>query len=281
MPTELFAVIGHPVGHSLSPAMHQAGFAARGRDAAYVACEVRPERLPEALAGLEALGFRGCNVTVPFKEAVCRLARSRSAEAAATGSANTVRFDPEGSYAATTDGAGFLAALAEELGWDPRGRRVLVLGAGGAARAIVAALLGAGASVRVTNRTGERAEALARDLGGRGAVQAVAREGDAWTQALAGADLVVNATTLGMHGRGQPLAEEELALVPREAAVVDIVYVPEETPLLAAARRRGLAAVGGLGMLVWQAALSWEVWFGERGPVDVFRAAARRALAAW
>jgi shikimate dehydrogenase len=276
----LLAVLGHPVGHSLSPLLHEAGFRARGRAARYIACEVSPARLPAALAGLAALGFRGCNLTVPHKEAGCRLADARSPEAAATGSANTLRFDEGRVFADTTDGRGLLRALAEEAQWEPQGRRAVVLGAGGAARSVVAALLAAGAAeVAVANRTPERARRLVRDLAVLGPVRTLPAEAaPARAAALARADLVVNATTLGMHGRGQPLDDREIEGLPPTCVVCDIVYVPEETPFLAAARRRGLPTVGGLGMLVWQAALAWAVWFGEEGPASTFLAVARDRL---
>ena len=270
-------VLGQPVGHSLSPAMHAAGFAATGRPGRYGACEVSVARLPRAVAGLAALGAHGCNLTVPLKEAGCALARRRSAEAALTGSANTLAFRPDGEvYADTTDGRGLLRALEAEVGWRPADARVVLLGAGGAARAIAAALSAGGAArVDVVNRTRERALRLATDIGG--AVHAAAT-GEALERALPQADLLVNCTTLGLHGRGVPLDPAHLGALARRAVVCDIVYAPEETPLLRAARAQGLAAVGGLGMLAWQAALAWEVWFGETGPADVFLAAARAAL---
>lgn len=270
-------VLGQPVAHTLSPTMHAAGFAATGRPGRYGAYEVSVARLPRALAGLAALGAHGCNLTVPLKEAGCALAGRRSPEAALTGSANTLAFRADGEvYADTTDGRGLLRALEAEVGWRPAGARVVLLGAGGAARAIAAALSAGGAArVDVVNRTEGRALRLATEIGG--AVRAAAA-GEPLARALAGAELLVNCTTLGLHGRGLPLDGAHLEALPPRAVVCDIVYVPEETPLLRAARARGLVAVGGLGMLAWQAALAWEVWFGETGPADVFLAAARAAL---
>ncbi len=277
LPPPVLAVLGHPVAHSLSPVMHEAGFAATGRPGRYIALDVPSARLPAAVAGMVALGFAGCNLTVSLKEIGCALATRRSAEAARTGSANTLVFRAGEIYADTTDGRGLLRSLREETAWDPRGRRVLLLGAGGAARGIAAALLGAGAgAVLVTNRTPARAERLAADLGG--GIGTVAWGGAPLDAALRMTDLVVNCTTLGMHGQGCPLRPEALDLLPRDAVVCDIVYVPEQTPLLAAARAQGRVGVGGLGMLAWQAALAWEVWFGEEGPADVLLAAARRSL---
>lgn len=255
--------------------MHEAAFAATGRAGRYIACAVQPERLAAALAGLAALGFVGCNVTVGLKEAACALATRRSAAAAATGSANTLRFSPDGAiYADTTDGRGLLASLRQEAGWTPEGRSVLLLGAGGAARGIAQAFAAAGAKVAVHNRTAARAERLASDLGlGIGTVDAAGMP-----DLLLRLSLVVNCTTVGMGGEGLALAEGWLQRLSPSALVCDIVYSPEETALLRAARDLGLPTLGGLGMLAWQAALSWEVWFGTRGPADVMLAAARHEL---
>jgi len=273
LPPPLLAVLGHPVAHSLSPVMHEAGFAAVGRAGRYVACDVPPQRLGAAVAGLAALGFAGCNCTVPMKEAALALATRRSPEAERTGAANTLAFRDGEIYADTTDGRGLLAALAEEAGFSAAGRCVLLLGAGGAARGVAAALAGAGAArVVVANRTVPRALRLAADLGG----PVCAGEADAAEAARA--DLIVNCTSVGMDGRALPLSAE--ALEASGALICDIVYAPaEQTPLLRAARARGLRTVGGIGMLAWQAALAWEVWFGARGPAGVFARAARDALA--
>lgn len=273
--------------------MHEAAFAAAGREARYLACDVQPAQLETALAGMRALGFAGANVTVPHKEAACRWADRRLPAAAATGSANTLAFRPEGVWADSTDGRGLLAALEEEIGWRAASRRVLVLGAGGAARSVVAALLQAGAAeVAVLNRTPQRAAELVADLRALGPLWAVpfplepAPHGlPLWAASAEGAallartDLLLNTTTLGMHGQGSPVPAEALDCLPEAAVVCDIVYVPRQTPLLAAARQRGHPVVGGLGMLVWQAALAWELWFGVRGPAPVMRQAAERALA--
>jgi shikimate dehydrogenase len=276
-PPVLLAVLGHPVAHSLSPAMHEAGFAATGRQGRYVACDVPPERLAAAVAGLGALGFAGCNCTVPLKEAACALADRRSPEAAATGSANTLAFRSGEVFADTTDGRGLLRALREEAGWEPAGCRALVLGAGGTARSVVAALRRAGAEVAVANRTLERARRLAAEIDPR--VTVLGLGGPELEAALARADVLIHCTSVGMDGSSLPLPAEALQALPATALVCDVVYAPrEETPLLAAARARGLRTVGGIGMLAWQAALAWEVWFGETGPADVFAAVARREL---
>ncbi len=275
-PVSLLAVLGHPVAHSLSPVMHEAALAAAARPGRYIACPVAPERLEAALAGLAALGFTGCNVTVGLKERACALATRRSPAAAATGAANTLRFDADGGISAdTTDGAGLLASLRTEAGWLPTGQRVVLLGAGGAARGIAHAMAASGARVSVHNRTPERARRLAADLGPRVAALDIS-DLDA---VLPEAGLVVNCTTVGMGGQGMPLADASLGRLAPHALVCDIVYAPEDTPFLVCARSLGLRTLGGLGMLAWQAALAWGLWFGADGPVDVMLGAARSELA--
>ena len=275
----LLAVLGHPVAHSLSPVMHEAALAAVGWSGRYIACDVAPADLEAALGALRVLGFAGCNVTVPLKEAAARLATSRSAEVAQSGSANTLALDAAGGVRAdTTDGRGLLSALREEAGFEAAGRRVVVLGAGGAARGIVGALRAAGArEVTVANRTLERARALEVAFGG--GVRAAPLDARALEPALAAADLLVQATTVGMGTDALPLPASALAALQRAAIVCDIVYAPPETALMRRARQAGHVVVGGLGMLAWQAALAWEVWFERTGPVAVLRQAAERALA--
>jgi shikimate dehydrogenase len=264
------AVLGHPVGHSLSPAMHNAAFAALGRPAAYHAFDVPPERLADALRGLAALGFLGANLTVPHKERAVPLMDELDPAAAALGAVNTVAVRDGRLVGSNTDGAAFLRALLEEVGWRPAGRSAVVIGAGGAARAVVAALRAGGASVAVLNRTPERARALSASGGGLASAGAF----------LPGADLLVNCTTLGMHPHVDAAPPVDLGLLPAGALVADIVYNPRQTRLLREARARGLRVVGGLGMLAWQGALAWRPWFGEVGPADVMRRAAEEALGA-
>ena len=220
---------------------------------------VKPENLRRALQTLPLLGFAGCNLTIPHKEEALHAVDTVEASAKRAGGVNTVVINPRGQIiGSNTDGHGFIAALRAaaprfDLGQAP----AVVLGAGGAARAIVAALLDHGAhEVRLVNRTPERAAKLAKELGGK--VRGVLWEKRA--DSLADAGLLVNATSLGMEG--QPALELPLDRLPTEAIVNDIVYVPLETPLLAAARARGNLGVDGLGMLLHQAAPGFEAWFG-------------------
>ncbi len=255
----LAGVIGWPVAHSRSPLLHGHWLREHGIDGAYVKLAVAPGRLEAALRGLPALGFAGCNVTLPHKQEAARLVGRIDPAAARLGAVNLVTVAADGTLLGrNTDGAGFLAALADaDPDWRAAAGPAVVLGAGGAARAIVATLLDAGApAVRLLNRTRARAEELADALGG--AVEVLDWERRA--AALDGAALLVNATTQGMAG--QPPLDLDLAALPRAALVSDIVYTPLETPLLEAARARGNRVAPGLGMLLHQARPAFAAWFG-------------------
>ncbi len=257
--SRLAGVMGWPVAHSRSPRLHGFWLRRYGIDGAYVPLAVRPERLEAAVRGLAALGFAGANATLPHKEALLGLVDRVSGEARRIGAVNTLVIDAEGRIEGrNTDAYGFLENLRAGAGWNPAAGPAVVLGAGGAARAVLVALLDAGApEVRLVNRTPARAEALAAAVGGAVRVHPW-REA---ARAMAGAGLLVNATTLGMAG--QPALDLDLAPLPVEAVVNDIVYVPLETPLLAAARRRGNRVVDGLGMLLHQARPGFAAWFGR------------------
>ena len=224
-----------------------------------------PEHLECALRALPALGFAGTNLTIPHKETAVLLVDRLSAAAERIGAVNTVMVEPDGTLSGdNTDRFGFIASLSEsEVGWHVAAGPAVVLGAGGAARAIAVALLDAGApEVRLLNRTPERAHALAGELGGQ--VHPVAWAGRA--AALAHAALLVNTTSLGMHG--QPPLDLALDALPPTALVTDVVYTPLITPLLALARARGNPVVDGLGMLLHQARPGFRVWFGVDPVVD-------------
>ncbi|MDA8230177.1 MAG: shikimate dehydrogenase [Magnetospirillum sp.] len=254
-------VMGWPVGHSRSPRLHGYWLDALGIDGAYVPLPVRPEDFALAVAALPKLGFAGANVTVPHKEAAFALADEVDPMAARIGAVNTLVVLPDGLIEGrNTDAFGFLENLRQGASqWSPAAGPAVVLGAGGAARAVVAALAEAGVpEIRAANRSRERALALEAEFGGP--VRAVAWEER--SDALAGAALLVNTTTLGMAGA--PPLDIDLAPLPAGAVVNDIVYAPLETELLAAARRRGNPTVDGLGMLLWQAVPAFEAWFGAR-----------------
>ncbi len=261
--------------------MHEAGFAATGKAARYLAFEVAPERLEGAVQGLGCLGFQGANVTVPFKEQAFRLADRRGMQAELAGSANTLRFDADGIFADSTDGPGFFASLRDALHWSPVGTSIVLLGAGGAARGIAASALALGAArVTVANRTVGRAESLAHDLHRVGTITPLALVDAGLSAALRDADLVVQCTSVGLGAPDRSvLSPERMEDLRQGSLVVDIVYRPEDTAFLRLASARGLTTVGGLGMLAHQAALSWQVWFGEIGPAEIFLQVAREALA--
>jgi shikimate dehydrogenase len=262
---KLAGVIGWPIAHSRSPRLHGYWLERYAIDGAYLPFAVRPERLAPALTALPALGLSGINVTLPHKEAVLGLCTRVSEAARRIGAVNTIVVAEDGELeGSNTDAFGFLAHLAaSQPGFRPEAGPAVLLGAGGAARAITVALLDAGApELRLVNRTRLRAEALAAALGPRVRLLDWAER----ATALAGAALLVNSTTLGMTG--QPALDLDLAVLPRAAVVYDIVYVPLETPLLAAARARGHAVVDGLGMLLHQARPGFAAWFGREPEVD-------------
>jgi shikimate dehydrogenase len=254
-------VIGWPVAHSRSPVIHRYWLKLYGLDGAYEMEAVRPEEIEDFLKGLGKRGYAGANVTLPHKEAALAAAARPDQAATAIGAANTLWLDAKGLlHASNTDAYGFMTHLAAEApDWNKDSRPVMVLGAGGAARAILHGLLEAGAAkILLANRTEGRAKALAQGFGSR--VSVVPWEDR--NKTLAGCGLLVDATSLGMTGK--PPLDLDLSALPKDATVADIVYSPLETPLLAAAKARGNRIVDGLGMLLHQAVPGFERWFGVR-----------------
>jgi shikimate dehydrogenase len=265
-------VIGHPVGHSLSPLLHNAAFDALGLDWVSVAFSVPAGAATDALAGMRALGVVGLSVTMPHKHDAANLVDECTAVAQRLGAVNCITQTDGRLVGDSTDGAGFVESL-RRTGFDPAGRRCLVVGAGGAARAVVLALADADAlEVVIVNRTQARAEEAAVLAGQRGRV---GRAAD-----VVGADLVVQATPVGMDGvdLGSGTMPFDPSLLHPGQVVADLVYHPMVTPLLAAARARGAETVGGLGMLVHQAALAIERWTGSTAPVEAMWAVAQRGV---
>jgi shikimate dehydrogenase len=264
------AVLGQPVAHSRSPAIQNAAFAALGLEDewSYEAIEVAPTEFSARVGAMAAEGFVGANVTVPHKPAALELADDASQVAIEIGAANTLAFEDGEIRADNTDAEGFLASLPE----SPRSKRALLLGAGGAARAVLWSLLGEGSLVDIWNRTAERADGLAEDLGGT----ALSSKGQRLT--TDDYDLIVNSTAVGLRGE-DPFGE--LPLDPgsfhRRQLVVDLAYGDSETALLRAARDRGATVVDGLEVLVRQGAASFKIWTGVDPPLDVMRSAANRA----
>ena len=270
MSTPKAFVVGHPIAHSRSPLIHGHWLRSLGLPGSYERVDVPPAGLAAFLARFPAEGFVGGNVTVPHKEAVySRLAEgghALSETARRLGAVNTLSLRADGRlHGHNTDGAGFAASVDEAFGpdWEAGATRAVVIGAGGAARAIVGALLDRGIPrLAVANRTAAKAEAIRAFAPDR--IETLAL--DALPARLGDARLLVNTTTLGMKGQAPLILD--LAPLPPDAIVADIVYVPAETPLLAAARARGLRCVGGLGMLLHQAVPGFELWFGRRPRVD-------------
>ncbi len=283
--TKLVGLIGHPVEHSLSPAMHNSAFAALNLNWCYVPLPVHPERLGEAVAGLRALGFVGANVTVPHKEAVTSYLDRVTPEAQAIGAVNTIAMSSvvvrEGrSVGYNTDWQGFLTALSEG-GFDPQGKRAVVLGAGGAAKAVVYALAHAGAQVTILNRTAVRAQVLVQDfvsLFPSSSLLSLPLTPQTLKEQTAEVHLLVNTTPVGMWPEVDQSPWPENLPFPGHLTVFDLVYNPRQTRLLRQARAAGAKTIGGLGMLVHQGAAAFQLWTGEKAPVETMREAAGKTL---
>lgn len=253
-------VIGWPVSHSRSPLIHGYWLRQHAIEGSYERQPVRPDDVVAFLHGLREHGFAGCNVTVPYKETAYAVAASKRPAARAVGAANTLWYEGDALVADNTDGVGFISHLAASVpALQLQGCAVSVLGAGGAGRAIIHALLQSGAAeVRLFNRTRERADTVAQHFGAK----VHAYDWGARQDRSRGVRLLVNATSLGM--RGSDRLDMDIEGLDAACVVADIVYVPLETPLLMAARARGLASVDGLGMLLHQAVQGFETWFGAR-----------------
>lgn len=255
----LAGVMGWPVSHSRSPTLHNYWIKQYGLTGAYVLLPVEPGNLPAALKGLSALGFAGCNVTIPHKVAAMQLVDRVDPMARRMGAINTIVVEKDGSLSGfNNDGFGYIQSLLDaQPDWRADAGPITVLGAGGAARAVVLSLADRGAKeIRLANRSLERAQGLAREFGAP--VRAIPWEDR--HEALADVALLVNTTNQGMTGQS-PL-ELSLDRLPRHALVSDVIYIPMETPLLAAARQRGNPTVNGLGMLLNQARPAFKAWFG-------------------
>ncbi|MBN1916733.1 MAG: shikimate dehydrogenase [Verrucomicrobia bacterium] len=279
--TQLTGLFGWPVRHTASPAMHNAGFEALGLPWVYLPLEVRPERLADAVRGTAALGFRGFNVTIPHKQAVMPFLNEVSDEARLIGAVNTVRIDEGGACRGfNTDGKGFIRSLRTDAAYDPAGATAFIMGAGGAGRAVATQLaLERAARVIVCDVDAARAASLAGSIASgmpNARVETVPHEAGAVARSLGEADLFVDATPLGMHA-AEPTSVPAGAL---KAAtfVVDLVYNPPETPLLAQAKAKGCRTLNGLGMLLFQGVEAFELWTGRDAPVDVMRRALHDAV---
>jgi shikimate dehydrogenase len=263
--TALCGIVLHPAGHTRSPAMHNAAFRALGIDAVYLAFDVTPEGLPAALTGARALGVRQLAVSIPHKRAVLEHVDQVDERAARIGAVNTVTRDGDRLIGSNTDWIGALRALEREI--DPKGVRAVVLGAGGAARAVVYGLVQRGAEVTVLNRSESRAHELADALGAQGS-------GGLADLAKTPCDVLINTTSVGLSGDESPVPAEA---IPPSSVVMDCVYDPPHTRLLRDAEGRGARTIAGKWMLVYQAAEQLQLWTGSEAPLEVMAEAFDRA----
>ncbi|WP_211745537.1 shikimate dehydrogenase [Paenibacillus sp. Marseille-Q4541] len=268
----LLGVMGDPIAHSKSPAMHQIALQETGLQGSYVPLHVSPEGLDAAVRGIKAMGFRGVNVTIPHKVEIMAFMDELDDSAKLIGAVNTVVHEEDGRLIGyNTDGIGYVRSLKEEAVSSIEGKHIVVIGAGGAARGIVyALLLESPASVTILNRTVERAEMIASDFKSMGQVQGLAT-GDS-QQVLLRSDIVINTTSVGMHPNlhETPIDPADL---PEGIVVSDLIYNPLETKLLSIAKEKNCVIHGGLGMFVYQGAIAFEHWFGIPAPVNAMRRA--------
>jgi shikimate dehydrogenase len=279
--TKFVGLIGHKLSHSISPQFQQAAFDYLSLDIRYEVWETAKDDLPEMLEGLRDAAKLGANVTIPHKEAVLPLLDDVDNDARRIGAVNTV-VNREGKLIGyNTDASGFMRALRDDGAFSPRNKRVVLLGAGGVARAVGFALVDAGVrSLIILNRSVERGRALAWDLkvSDTEVVSLSWKDGNTLT-ALGECDLLVNCTSVGMKdSSGEGKSPLGIGLIPKRALVYDVVYNPMETPLLAAAKKAGARTLGGLPMLVYQGAASFELWTGKSAPIDIMMRVAKRAL---
>ncbi|MFH0953190.1 MAG: shikimate dehydrogenase [Verrucomicrobiota bacterium] len=276
--TKTFAILGHPVGHTLSPVMHNAAFEALEMDAVYVAFDVPPERLPEVLAGMRAMGFGGANITVPLKETACKLMTRLDESAQLLGAVNTVKFTPDGMIGYNTDGDGFLRAVEEAFGEPVAGKSVFVCGVGGAGRAVAVTCAGSGArSIMLADTDRVRARKVLMEIDTQFFTEvSMAEVSDDWERGARAADLVVQATPLGMKQDDAPPIGS--AAFRRGQLVFDLVYLHPETPLMKSAKAVGARTANGLGMLLYQGVRAFEIWTGAKPPSEVMRKALEKAV---
>ncbi|NMB12360.1 MAG: shikimate dehydrogenase [Firmicutes bacterium] len=279
--TGVLGVIGDPIGHSLSPAMHNAALQALGKDYVYVPFSVSALHVQEAMAGMRALGIKGLNVTIPHKVAVADYLDEIDPVAQLIGAVNTISNQTGRLVGYNTDGYGFLRSLKEEAGCDPKGLRVMIIGAGGAARAIGFQLaLSKARALVVSNRTESRAVALAAEIHKQTGCSAIGIGFRELNSYLLSTDILVNTTSLGMYPEVATIPPLEIEHLPQTALICDIVYNPNKTLLIQKAAASGRATLPGLGMLAYQGAAALEIWLQVKAPVDVMKTALQRQLSA-
>jgi shikimate dehydrogenase len=279
--TRFVGLIGHKLKHSISPHFQQAAFDYLGLDIRYEVWETGEDKLPTVVQEIRHPSKLGANVTIPYKETVLSLLDKVDQLARRIGAVNTVVKKDDKLVGYNTDASGFLRALEEDGGFVPEGKRAVLIGAGGVARAAGFALVSAGVkSLVILNRTQDRGEALAWDLRiSDTKVIALPWKDGRTLKALSECDLLVNCTSVGMKdSAGEGKSPIAIGLIPKRALVYDVVYNPIETPLILAAKKAGARTLGGLSMLVYQGAASFELWTGKPAPIDIMMRAAKRAL---
>jgi shikimate dehydrogenase len=275
--TMIYGIFGHPVEHTFSPGMHNSAFKKIGMDACYVPFAVAPEDLADAIRAVVPLGIRGLNVTVPHKERVLAFLDELSEEARLIGAVNTIEVRKGRLIGHNTDGRGFLRSLREQGGLDPKGKKFLFIGSGGAARAVSFSLALAGAAaIAFRDLDARKASLLANDIEKKTAVPAFIIGQKMLREYAADTDCLINATPLGLR-RTDPLPIPA-NLIERSHLVCDLVYNPPETALLKMAKKRGAKRLSGLGMLLYQGVIAFEIWTGEKAPVLVMKNALNRQI---
>lgn len=278
--TKILGIFGYPISHSISPAMHNAAIKALGLDMIYISFEVKPSELKQAVMMIEGAGMVGVNITIPHKEAVIKFLDDISEEAKLIGAVNTIVNKKGRLIGHNTDGYGYISSLKQEWKFNPKGKNIIILGAGGAARGILAALAKKGAkSITVANRTLSRAVALVKAFKKKFPsvkFAAIGLDKNILKVCFQDANLLINTTSVGMKQR--KALQIPLETLPKTAVVSDIVYNPLQTLLLKKAKALKLATHGGLGMLVHQGARSFKLWTGIDAPIDIMRKAALKAL---
>lgn len=278
---KVFALFGHPVAHSVSPLMQNRAFEELGLNCCYLAFDVKAEDLEVAVKAIRALGLGGANITIPHKERVIQYLDEVEEQANLIGAVNTVANCEGVLVGYNTDAPGFLQSLRYDAGFEPGGKQAVILGAGGAARAVAFALVSAGVKrLAIFNRNPFRAEALANDISVLVGyqVEAGALQSSALMRELAETDLLVNATSAGMHPDVGSLPLQDLSALRPGMLVYDLVYNPPKTRLLQEAEKRGCGVCSGIGMLVYQGALAFEIWTRKKAPVAVMRQVVEKAL---
>jgi len=275
--SKIYGIFGFPVEHTFSPGMHNAAFKKLGMDACYVPFAVNPERLGEAVRAVVPLGLRGLNITVPHKEKVIPFLDHLTQDAKMIGAVNTIEISNGKLVGHNTDGRGFLRSLTEHAGFNPKGKKILFIGSGGAARAVGFSLALAGANaISFLDIDRKKAEALARDMRNKTGVMVASIDPEAFADYASDADCIINATPLGLKSSDPlPMAKKYIM---KKHLVCDLVYNPAETALLKAAKAQGAQRLPGIGMLLFQGVIAFEVWTGKKAPTATMKNALTRQI---